>query len=293
MHQQSFLHNDPEFVVNVASVPQRSPFRYPGGKTWLVPRVRQWLSSRPSRPHTLVEPFAGGAIIGLTAAAERLVDHVELVELDEAVAAVWQTIIHDNGGAEWLGERICAFNVTIEAVQEIVATNDLSTRERAFQTILRNRVNRGGILAPGAGLIKYGEAGKGILSRWYPETLRKRILEISQYRDRITFTHGDGVAVLRAHATEDDTVFFIDPPYTASKKRAGSRLYTFSELNHEELFAATTAVRGDFLLTYDNAAEVQMLADWHGLETRAMAMKNTHHAKMTELLIGRDLSWVG
>ena len=23
-------------VVNVASVPQRSPFRYPGGKTWLV-----------------------------------------------------------------------------------------------------------------------------------------------------------------------------------------------------------------------------------------------------------------
>ncbi len=24
-------------IVNVASVPQRSPFRYPGGKTWLVP----------------------------------------------------------------------------------------------------------------------------------------------------------------------------------------------------------------------------------------------------------------
>ena len=25
-------------AVNVASVPQRSPLRYPGGKTWLVPR---------------------------------------------------------------------------------------------------------------------------------------------------------------------------------------------------------------------------------------------------------------
>ena len=24
-------------IVNVASVPQRSPFRYPGGKTWLIP----------------------------------------------------------------------------------------------------------------------------------------------------------------------------------------------------------------------------------------------------------------
>jgi hypothetical protein len=26
-------------VVNVASVKQRGPFRYPGGKTWLVPEV--------------------------------------------------------------------------------------------------------------------------------------------------------------------------------------------------------------------------------------------------------------
>lgn len=32
-------------VVNVASVPQRSPFRYPGGKTWLVPTARRWFSS--------------------------------------------------------------------------------------------------------------------------------------------------------------------------------------------------------------------------------------------------------
>ena len=28
-------------VVNVASVPQRSPLRYPGGKTWLVPARRK------------------------------------------------------------------------------------------------------------------------------------------------------------------------------------------------------------------------------------------------------------
>jgi hypothetical protein len=32
-------------VVNVSTVPHRSPFRYPGGKTWLVPRVRDWLKS--------------------------------------------------------------------------------------------------------------------------------------------------------------------------------------------------------------------------------------------------------
>ena len=90
-------------IVNVASVPQRSPFRYPGGKTWLVPFVRQWLISLPQRPAEFIEPFAGGAIVGLSVAFERLVDQVTLVELDEQEAAVWNTIIY--GDYEWLAEK--------------------------------------------------------------------------------------------------------------------------------------------------------------------------------------------
>jgi len=34
-----------------SSVPQRSPFRYPGGKTWLVPYIRDWFrSKKAARP---------------------------------------------------------------------------------------------------------------------------------------------------------------------------------------------------------------------------------------------------
>lgn len=74
----SFLPADTHRIVNVASVKHRSPFRYPGGKTWLVPRVRRWLLSLPKRPSEFFEPFAGGAIVALTVAAERLADHVTL-----------------------------------------------------------------------------------------------------------------------------------------------------------------------------------------------------------------------
>jgi len=45
-------------------------------------------------------------------------------------------------------------------------------------------------------------------------------------------------------------------------------------------------------LRYDNTQEIAKLAEDHGFQSRAIAMKNTHHAKMTELLIGRDLSWI-
>ena len=104
MHQQTlFGDNQLSKVINVASVPQRSPFRYPGGKTWLVPQVRKWLFSMSAKPTELIEPFAGGGIIGLTAAAEELVDSVTMVELDSEIAAVWQTILSNQ--AAWLADR--------------------------------------------------------------------------------------------------------------------------------------------------------------------------------------------
>src|SRR5205809_2769235 len=51
---------------NVASVTQLSPFRYPGGKTWLIPYIRAWLLSKAPKATRFVEPFAGGAIVSLS-----------------------------------------------------------------------------------------------------------------------------------------------------------------------------------------------------------------------------------
>jgi DNA adenine methylase len=277
-------------IVNVASVPQRSPFRYPGGKTWLIPRIRQWFASLPMRPAEFIEPFAGGASVSLAVADEQLDDHVTMVERDEEVAAVWQTIL--NGDGAWLAQELVSFNLTLPSVKHLLSRNNLSLREQALRTLVKNRVNRGGILAPGAGLLKEGEHGRGIRSRWYPETLRKRILAIAALSERITFIPGDGLDILRQFAPRDDAVFFIDPPYTAGGKKAGSRLYTYADLDHEQLFEISETLRSDFLMTYDDDPDVRALARRHGFDICAVAMKNTHHARMTELLIGRNLDWL-
>ncbi len=282
-----------EEVINVASVPQRSPFRYPGGKTWLVPRIRQWLRSLGQRPSVLIEPFAGGGIVGLTAGFEALADHVVFVELDQQVAAVWQTIL--GGEAAWLADRILSFEMTLDHARAVLAAKAGNTREQAFQTILKNRTFHGGILAPGATFIKHGENGKGLQSRWYAETLARRIEAIGQLRDRFTVICGDGIEAMLEHASQQRAVFFVDPPYTAggaNGKRAGTRLYVHHELDHERLFATAEQVAGDVLLTYDDAPEVRKLAARHAFAVESVAMKNTHHAKMTELLIGRSLSWL-
>jgi len=295
---------DEEFsvgIVNVASVPKFSPFRYPGGKTWFIPYIRQWLSPHVRQKHNLtpispeyfIEPFLGGGSISLTVTSERLVKNTIMVEIDADVAAVWRTVLNIEDG-EWLANRILSYSLTSENVGALLNEVPTTYRGRAFQTIVKNRVCRGGILAPGSGLVKSGEAGKGILSRWYPTTLAKRIRHITTLRDSLTFLHDDGLATLAAHIDNPDTVFFLDPPYTAGKygKQAGKRLYTHSELDHEQLFDYASRMRGDFLMTYDDSVEVRSLARRYGFDMRLVPMKNTHHVNMDELVIGHDLEWI-
>ncbi|MBA2391785.1 MAG: DNA adenine methylase [Ktedonobacteraceae bacterium] len=286
-------------IVNVSSVPKRSPFRYAGGKTWIIPHIRLWLSSQirqrynltPIQPLLLVEPFAGGAAVSLTVAAEKLADHVIMVELDEEVAAVWQTILDENNWA-WLADEIETFDLINKNVEALLAKTSLTQKELAFKTIIRNRVNRGGILAPGAGILKEGENGKGLKSRWYPTTLKKRIQAIVKMRDTISFIAGDGLQILKENSERPDTVFFIDPPYTVGGKKAGKRLYKHFELNHEELFEIADKLQGDFLMTYDDTDEIRALAKAHNFDVQTVPMKNTHHAKMNELCIGPNLEWL-
>lgn len=238
-----------------------------------------------------VEPFVGGGIISLTVAFEDLADHVVMVELDDQVAALWETILSDDN--EWLAKRILDFDLSAETISQELDRPPKARRDLGFQTLLKNRTCHGGILAPGSGVLKYGENGKGIRSRWYPETLAKRIRNIAHVQEKITFIHGDGFEAIRKFGPQKTAAFLIDPPYTAGKngKRAGKRLYTHFDLDHDELFLRAEKIKGALLMTYDNAEEVIEMARSHGFETGLISMKNTHHATMQELIISHDLSW--
>ena len=272
--------------VNVAQVKQLSLFRYPGGKTWLVPEIRKWLNTLPYRPQRFVEPFAGGGIVGLTVAAENLADQVVLSEIDDAVASVWHTLI--NGSAadvDWLCQQILDFDMTLPNVSAILTASADTTTKRAFQTIIRNRVQRGGILAPGASLMKEGENGKGLKSRWYPETLVRRIMAIQHLRHRLIFRQEDAFAIIEEWGEDPRIAWFLDPPYTAGGKKAGQRLYTHPSINHSRLFASIMMTQGECLMTYDDAPEVHELVQQHSLVVERVPMKNTHHNILYELLI--------
>lgn len=275
-------------AANVSTVPQRSPLRYPGGKTWLVPHVRRWLGSFPapaSFPRLLVEPFAGGGIVSLTAVMEYLAHRAVMVELDRDVAAFWRATLESPSE---LVSRVRDFSLTRASVERLTRQPPQSVQEHGFRTLVLNRTRRGGILAPGAALVREGENGAGVRSRWYPDTIARRIEAIAEWSDRLLFLEGDGVQVMEMMGAAPGAVFFIDPPYTASGgKRAGSRLYAHSIVDHKRIFKTLANCQADFLMTYDCSDEIMDLVEQYGFHGAVVNMKSGHHVQLPELLITR------
>src|ERR1035437_1070203 len=69
-----------------------SPLRYPGGKGSISPFVADLIAGQRRRPNRYVEPFAGGAGVGLRLLFDEHVDEIVLNDLDLGIAAFWRAV---------------------------------------------------------------------------------------------------------------------------------------------------------------------------------------------------------
>jgi DNA adenine methylase len=218
--------------------------------------------------------------------AEDMIDSLVICELDADVAAVWNVIFGQRDtDVVSLCSKILKAQLSPVYVRAIIDSCPTSAAELAFRTIMKNRCQRGGIMAPGAGILKAGERGRGLLSRWYPQTLVNRIILLRSLAPRVTFIQGDGFAVIRRFAKRKDAAFFIDPPYSLGTTKAGSRLYKHNVIDHERLFDRAASLRSPFVMTYDDDARVVELASERGFAIDRVPMRSTHHTLKNELII--------
>jgi DNA adenine methylase len=265
-----------------------SPLRYPGGKSWLTPTIRTWLSSH-TRISTFVEPFAGGANVGLFVLANGLADRLVLVEKDKDVLDIWHSVLNEPNA---LSSKIMSFTPDQLNLERILTSTPTNRVDRAFKTLLRNRVARGGVLSESGGMLRRGENDLGVFSRWYPATLIHRIQCIAALSEQIELRAGDGLATLSEMAMSSNVAFLIDPPYSGIGKAAGNRLYSCWEIDHWKLFELCEVLKSPFLLTYEDTIEVEMLAMAHSFNSGRIPMRNSHNTEIFELLISKDLDWM-
>lgn len=260
-----------------------SPFRYPGGKSRLRPRVITWLRELGWRPKHFIEPFAGGASVALAVAELDLADQITFVELDPDVAAVWRAILGPTY-AEF-ASRVREFVLTEDSAKKVLGRTEDDLVSRAFRCLLRNRIQRGGIMAPGAGFLKRGENDKGISSRWYAETLAKRIERVHALRAKLVFHEKDGLNVLQNFGKRHLAAAFVDPPYIANGKGAGVRLYRYHDVDSAKLFNVAEAFSGPMIITYHRSVIVQRQAEAAEIKCRTVNVRTAHSLNRRELIM--------
>ena len=244
-------------------MPFYSPLRYPGGKRRLTSAVTQLLEANDLKNVTYVEPFAGGAAIGLALLLEEYASTIHINDLSRPVYAFWHTVLHDS---KELCRRIekAKLTVTEWKRQRKVYEDRESAQldELGFAALYLNRTNRSGIIDGGVigGLEQ--TAKWGIDARFNPDDLVVRIRRIARYASRIHLYQSEAQHFITTTVPElGRNVFaFCDPPYIENGDGLYLNEYTLAD--HRALATKIERLKAPWLVTYDAAAvEADLYAD--------------------------------
>jgi DNA adenine methylase len=236
--------------MTMPRVPARylSPLRYPGGKGRLASFVGSLIDGQESRPSTYVEPFAGGAGVGLRLLVNEYVDEIVINDLNPGVAAFWRAVF---AAPDELLRRLAKCDVSIaewHRQREIYLAGPDDDVDLGFALFFLNRTNRSGILdaRPIGG---YEQDGRWKIDARFDKTrLAERIRAVAQYESRVSVTEIDGVDLIGKYLSDSRAFIYADPPYL----QKGDHLYldTLDWADHVRL-STLLHKGGQWLLTYD------------------------------------------
>lgn len=232
-----------------------SPLRYPGGKGLLGDFVGSLIADCHPRPTCYVEPFAGGAGVGLRLLYDEHVESIVLNDLDPGIAAFWR-IVFDR--PDDLIAKIESATVDIDAWRHhhrIYVSGSNDDLELAFATFFLNRTNRSGILGarPIGGMEQIGKWK--IDARFNREDLCERISVIGGYRNRVDIEEQHAIALLQSLKDRWAELFvYADPPYLDK----GGDLYldAMDWTDHQNLAGLLRDIGGLWMVTYNNDARI-------------------------------------
>lgn len=206
-----------------------------------------------------VEPYAGGAGVGLYMLWKDTVSSIHINDASPAIGAFWKALLEANSQ---FCDRVADATLTIDEwrAQRSILTDpaNASTLDLGFAAFYLNRTNRSGIISSGGVIGGLSQAGKWKMdARFNRDHLIERIQWIGERRDRIRLTDQDALALL---LDLDDTVatfVYLDPPYY----RNAARLYDqwYHPEDHAAVCRTVKHLVHPWIVSYDDCPEVRHL----------------------------------
>ena len=226
-------------------------FRSPGSKCWFIPRAEQFV--REVRPKTIVEPFAGSGVVGLTLLNRGYCGRLVMAEKDPARHAFWEAALNDpmlhDRAFRWIRE---VWTQPVEKQADFVTESltQMETSDPPLFALLHALSSFNGIVH-GRNSIN----GRRPIRYWLLETLDSSLQFVYEARGKIELL-SDAFDTLR-RTDSPDSYAFVDPPYSAGRNSPGHKLYRESEIDHEALFHLLGKWRGSWQLTSEHGAEMR------------------------------------
>lgn len=235
-----------------------SPLRYPGGKSKIVPLVKEVIKRNNLFDCEYFEPYAGGASVALELLENEYTRKIYINDIDVNIYSFWESIINNT---EKFCEKIRNINIDAkewERQREILFfSKEVSIFQRGFAAFYLNRTNRSGILKGG---IIGGKKQDGIWkinARFNKEALIERIVRIAKYKNRIKIDNLDAIEFLKKYEKNisNKGIVFLDPPYFIKGKDLYLNFYnTEDHINLKNVLYKMEKAK--WILTYDASEEI-------------------------------------
>lgn len=270
--------------------------RYPGSKRKFWVHLRDKFPEFHSCPmfsgSALVdyrEPFVGsGATAARVLPMLRKGDSIWLNDADPAIAAIWKAIL---SRPKELADKVAKFVPTVDGFFDFKERDGeiADIVDAAFRKIALHQMSVSGWGAMSGGPIggRKQSSAYSVQCRWSPVRLIGQIngwhAMLSGVNAKITC--GDFSHVI--DSAGGNAFIYADPPYF----EAGPALYrhSFSEGDHRRLAESLKSTSAQWILSYDDAAEIRQLYD--GCDIEGIEVKYTNarakekRASKTELII--------
>jgi DNA adenine methylase len=239
-----------------------TPLRYPGGKGKLAAYVKELIKENDLLDGEYVEPYAGGAAIGLELLFHDYVSRVHINDLSRPVHAFWHSVLNS---ADDLCKLIRDTPLTLNAwdKQKRIFSNQSNhdNLELGFATFYLNRTNRSGILNGGV-IGGRGQSGEwGIDARFNKTELVYRIESIAKMKRRINLTCMDALKFLKKKIPDwpSKTLIYLDPPYYEQGRHLYYDFYQHEDHKDVSQFVTSKLVRQRWIVSYDNTAAIRSM----------------------------------
>lgn len=251
----------------------KSPLRYPGGKTRAISILKDTLETEYPSRKTLLSPFFGGGSFELTQAADGYT--ILANDLFLPLFTFWDQVkTTPNELAEKVKqempvskEKFLQFRTDIQHSTDVLDT--------AAKYFIINRCSFSGATFCGG----YSQqAADGRLTATSLETLKRVNLT------RITFSNLDACEFLKKNPQTETTVVYADPPYFIDSYIYGRDGDMHEGFDHKG-FAEEIKKRSDWMVSYNDCEYIRKLYEGCRILTPSWAYGMNKTKKSSEILI--------